>query len=74
MGWVSLPWLPLIRQQTLILAGKDDPIIPLANARVMQHLLPHAELHIHEGGHVALVTEADRLAPVVAAFLSNHQH
>jgi poly(3-hydroxyalkanoate) depolymerase len=70
MGWVSLPWLPLIRQETLILAGKDDPIIPLANARVMQHLLPHASLHIHEGGHVALVTEADRLAPVVAAFLN----
>ncbi len=73
-GWVSLPWLPLIRQQTLILAGEDDPIIPLINARVMHRLLPHARLHIHEGGHVALVTEADRLAPVVAAFLNDHRH
>jgi poly(3-hydroxyalkanoate) depolymerase len=74
VGWVSLPWLPLVRQPTLILAGRDDPIIPLANARIMHHLLPHACLHIYEGGHVALVTEADRLAPVVAEFLNNDQH
>ena len=31
-GWTSLPVLRLIRQPTLILAGDDDPIIPLANA------------------------------------------
>lgn len=74
VGWVSLPWLPLVRQQTLILAGKDDPIIPLVNARIMHRLLPHACLHVHDGGHVALVTEADRLAPLVAAFLNNHPH
>ncbi len=74
VGWVSLPWLPLVRQQTLILVGEDDPIIPLINARIMHRLLPHACLHVYEGGHVALVTEADRLAPLVAAFLNNHQH
>src|SRR5262249_27743103 len=28
VGWTSLPWLPLIRQPTLILSGDDDPIIP----------------------------------------------
>ena len=32
-GWTSLPVLRLIRQPTLILAGDDDPIIPLANAQ-----------------------------------------
>jgi poly(3-hydroxyalkanoate) depolymerase len=73
VGWVSLPWLPFIRQQTLILAGDDDPIIPLLNGRIMHRLLPHATLHTYRGGHVALVTEADRVAPVVSAFLNNHQ-
>jgi poly(3-hydroxyalkanoate) depolymerase len=72
LGWVSLPWLPMIRQETLILAGRDDPIIPLANARIMRHLMPHASLHVHQGGHVALITEADELAPVVAVFLRHH--
>ena len=42
VGWTSLPALPLIRQPTLILAGSDDPIIPLVNARIMRRLLPHA--------------------------------
>ena len=32
LGWTSLPWLPKLRPPTLILAGDDDPIIPLVNA------------------------------------------
>jgi poly(3-hydroxyalkanoate) depolymerase len=72
-GWVSLPWLPLIRQPTLILAGDDDPIVPAVNARIMHHLLPHASLHVYRGGHVALVTEAPGIAPIVAAFLNDPQ-
>ena len=39
-GWTSLPFLPLIRQPTLILSGDDDPLIPLANARLMRSLIP----------------------------------
>ena len=46
-GWTSLPWLRLIRQPALILAGDDDPIIPLANARLMAALLPDARLHVY---------------------------
>lgn len=70
LGWTSLPFLPLIRQPTLVLAGQDDPIIPLANARIMSALIPKARLHIYDGGHLALVTEAGQLAPVVDSFLT----
>ena len=56
LGWTSLPILPMIRQQTLILAGSDDPIIPLVNARIMQCLLPHADLLIYDDGHLGLLT------------------
>lgn len=69
VGWTSLPWLPFIRQPVLILAGDDDPIVPLANARILQRLLPDATLHIYGGGHVGLITEADVLAPIIANFL-----
>jgi pimeloyl-ACP methyl ester carboxylesterase len=69
-GWTSLPLLPLVRQPTLILAGDDDPIIPLVNARIMHRLIRRSELHIYHGGHLDLVSEAARLAPVVEAFLS----
>jgi glutaryl-CoA dehydrogenase len=69
-GWTSVPFLPLLRQRTLILAGDDDPIIPLANARLMKLLIPDARLHVYHGGHLGLVTEAAELAPVVDAFLA----
>jgi len=69
-GWTSVPFLPALRQPTLILAGDDDPIIPLANARLMRLLIPRSRLHVYHGGHLGLVTEAAELAPVVDRFLS----
>jgi poly(3-hydroxyalkanoate) depolymerase len=68
-GWSSLPFLRLIRQPTLIVAGDDDPIIPVINARVMARLIPDARLHVYPGGHIALITEAGELAPVIEDFL-----
>ena len=68
-GWTSLPFLPLIRQPTLILAGLDDPIIPLVNARMMTRLLPRAELQTYDDGHLGLVVKAGDLAPRIAHFL-----
>jgi len=68
-GWSSLPALPFIRQEVLVLAGSDDPIIPLVNARLMARLLPHATLHVYDDGHLGLVTKADELAPLVSEFL-----
>jgi poly(3-hydroxyalkanoate) depolymerase len=69
-GWTSIPFLPLLRQPTLILSGDDDPLIPLANARLLRRLIPNARLHVYHGGHLSLVTEAAELAPVVNGFLA----
>ena len=68
-AWSSLPFLKLIRQPTLIVAGDDDPIIPVVNARIMARLIPDARLHVYSGGHIALITEAHELAPVIESFL-----
>jgi poly(3-hydroxyalkanoate) depolymerase len=68
--WTSLFALPLVRQRTLIIAGLDDPIIPVVNAKIMGRLLPHATVHLHRGGHVDLITNAAELAPVIEAFRS----
>ena len=48
--WTSIFALPLIRQRTMVVAGLDDPVIPLANARILHRLLPHSTLHLHSGG------------------------
>ncbi len=69
LGWTSLPRLPKLRPPTLILAGDDDPIIPLVNARIMHRLIPSSQLHIYHGGHLELAADSERLAAEVEAFL-----
>ncbi len=69
LGWTSLPRLPMLRKPTLILAGDDDPIIPLINGRIMHWLIPRSQLHIYHGGHLELAADAEQIAPVVEAFL-----
>jgi len=68
-GWTSLPWLPLVRQPTLIMAGADDPLVPTINARLMQWLIPDARLAIVDCGHLFLVSRAEESARIVDAFL-----
>jgi poly(3-hydroxyalkanoate) depolymerase len=67
-GWTSVFMLPLVRQPTLIVAGSDDPIIPLANAKIMNRLLPNAALHVHDGGHVEIITDAAEQAQAIEEF------
>jgi len=69
-AWSSMPFLPRLRQPTLIVSGDDDPIIPLANAKMMHRLIRGSRLHIFQGGHLGLVAEAAELAPVIQAFLA----
>jgi poly(3-hydroxyalkanoate) depolymerase len=69
LGWTSLPRLPKLRPPTLILAGDDDPIIPVVNGRIMNWLIPRSRLHVYHGGHLELAADPERLAATVQAFL-----
>lgn len=69
MTWTSLPVLPLLAAPTLVLAGRRDPVIPAVNAHLMGALMPRATVHLHEGGHLGLLTRPHELGPVVEAFL-----
>jgi poly(3-hydroxyalkanoate) depolymerase len=73
LGWSSLPMLPLIRQQTLVLAGDDDRIVPMLNAKIMAALLPRARLRTFHDGHLGLLTSADEVAPMIEAFRHFHR-
>ena len=69
-GWSSLPWLHHVDQPTLILAGDDDPIIPVANARLMARRMPAARLRVVEGGgHLFLLDQPETVADEINAFL-----
>src|SRR5215468_10054130 len=69
-GWTSLPWLRFLPQPTLVLAGTDDPIVPLANGRILARLIPHARLVTIDDGHLFLVTSAQQSAEIISDFLS----
>ncbi len=72
-GWTSAHYLPRLSQPVLIIAGDDDPIIPLVNARFLSALPPFASLHVvRGGGHLALLTHADELVPLLRRFVGEH--
>ena len=64
-------FLQTLQQPTLILAGDDDPLVPLINARILGALIPNARVHVYSGGHVELVADPDRLVPTIEDFLSS---
>jgi poly(3-hydroxyalkanoate) depolymerase len=68
-GWSSLPWLRLLAQPTLVIAGTDDPIVPIANGRILAKLIPGARLVTIDDGHLFLVTSAKQCAELVSEFL-----
>jgi poly(3-hydroxyalkanoate) depolymerase len=68
-GWTSLPWLRFLTQPTLVMAGTDDPIVPVVNGQILAKLIPAARLVTIEDGHLFLVTSAARSAELVSQFL-----
>src|SRR5262249_54946769 len=68
-GWSSLPWLRSLPQPTLIMAGTDDPIVPVVNARILARLIPNARLVTIDDGHLFLVTSARDSAEIISEFL-----
>ncbi|SAL42721.1 poly(3-hydroxyalkanoate) depolymerase [Caballeronia humi] len=68
-GWSSLPWLGSLRQPTLVMHGDDDPIVPLANAKILAARIRQSTLHVVNDGHLFVVTRAGEMAHVVREFL-----
>ena len=71
-GWTSIHWLHRLHQPTLIMAGTDDPIIPLINARIMARCIPKSSLAIMDCGHLFLLTRPALTALIVRQFLDEN--
>jgi poly(3-hydroxyalkanoate) depolymerase len=70
MGWSSLPALPFMKKETLIMMGEDDQIVPLANGKILKAMIPNSRLQTFTGGgHLFLLTHADESVAAIRAFL-----
>ena len=70
-GWTGLPWLRGLEQSTLVMAGDDDPLVPVANGQILARLIPHARLVVvRGGGHLFLLQLAPQMAGVIADFVT----
>jgi poly(3-hydroxyalkanoate) depolymerase len=70
-GWTSLPWLWSLRQPTLVLMGRDDPLVPPVNGRILARMIPNAELRLIDDGHLFMVTRPAETARLIEAFLAD---
>jgi poly(3-hydroxyoctanoate) depolymerase len=70
MSWSSWSFLPEISQETLVVCGDDDPLVPVVNARMLAQRIPHATLEVVErAGHLLLWDEPERIAPQIGHFV-----
>ena len=67
--FASVLWLHRLRQPTLVLTGEADPIIPVANGRILARRIPNARLEVVKGGHLFLLTHAGDNAVRINRFL-----
>ena len=70
LGWTSLPALPFMSKETLIMMGEDDQIVPVINGKILNAMIPNSRLLTFAGGgHLFLLTHADESIAAIREFL-----
>ena len=71
LGWTSAPALPfLMKKPVLIMMGDDDAIVPLANGKFLNMLIPNSELVVMKGGgHLFLLSHREECVEAMRGFL-----
>ncbi len=74
LGWTSAPALPFLKAPTMIMMGDADRIVPLANGKLLNTLIPGSELEIFEGGgHLFLLSHREQSVSAIRAFLDRDE-
>ncbi len=71
-GWTSRRYLRTLDHPVLVLAGKNDPLIPARNGKILARMIPGARLQVIDGGHLFMLEQPDEGAAAVNAFLAEH--
>lgn len=65
----STSWLTEIGEQTLVIAGDQDLIVPLPQSRELARRLPNAELEVITSGHGSHIEKPAEVAAAIQHFL-----
>ncbi len=75
IGWTSVPALPFLKKETLIMMGEDDQIVPLINGKMLEALIPNSRLEVFEqGGHLFMLTHNEQTIAALHGFLDAPDH
>lgn len=70
IGWSSLPALPFMSKETLIMMGEDDQIVPVINGKILNAMIPNSRLVTFAGGgHLFMLTHTDEIVAAIRDFL-----
>ena len=70
-GWSSLPLLPKIPHEVLVIAGGDDPLTPVVNAMIITNRIRNARLQVFKDeGHLMLLDEDSLAQDVIRQFFA----
>lgn len=69
-GWSAVSALPELKGvPTLVLGASGDMVVPLAYAQWLARLIPGARLEVITGAHLFAFRQAEKVGPMIAAFL-----
>jgi poly(3-hydroxyoctanoate) depolymerase len=73
-GWSSWPFLARIPHETLVINGDEDPLVPVANAKMLSQRIPRARLEIvQRAGHLFLWDDAENVGARIRQFVNPAQ-
>lgn len=68
--WSSLPWLTQLVQESLVITGTADALVPPENANILASRIPRTRLYrVRGGGHLCLLDRVAEVGPIIADFL-----
>jgi len=69
--WTSVHWLHRLKQPTLVLSGKQDPLVPPLNQKLLARLIPDSEFRSYDCGHLLMTTRRKEVVADIVDFLDS---
>ncbi|WP_427449829.1 alpha/beta fold hydrolase [Litorimonas sp. WD9-15] len=74
MGYSTLPFIRRIKAKSLVIMGDKDHIVPVANGKFLNLMLPRSKLRVIKGaGHLFLLTRREETIEIIRNFFGEFE-